>query len=123
MKLARAATVLAVMTLSCAAARAQVERVDIVGRAGPSAAATQVERPAERSVPIAPLVITAATLVIGSSAGWLAWRRWSRLDDSERAFLLLALRLGVRHKARQRVRAEARARGESPIGRLLNDAA
>lgn len=122
MKLARAATVLAVMTLCCAAARAQVERVDIVGREGPSAAAIQAAQPAARSVPIAPLLITAATLVFGSSAGWLAWRRWARLDDSERAFLMLALRLGVRHKARQRVRTEARARRESPIGRLLNDA-
>lgn len=122
MKVALVVTVLAV-TISCAAARAQVEPVEIVGRAAQPAAATPAEQRAERSVPIALLAITAAALAAGSGAGWLAWRRWSRLDDTERAFLLLSLRLGVRHKGRQRVRAEARARGESPIGRLLGDPA
>jgi hypothetical protein len=109
--------------LLCAAtvALGQVAPVEILGADGHATRPTQALTPAERSgVPVAPVVALAAGLA-GASVGALwAWRRWARLADAERAFLLLSLKSGLRHEARQRVRAAAAERGVSPVAALLN---
>jgi len=99
------------------AALAQVERVDIVGA---ERAVRQVAPAPEQGGPSVALLIGVSAVVMATAAaGWWAWRRWSRLEDAERAFLLLCLRRGVRHKERLRLRHDAHARGVAPIAALL----
>lgn len=107
-----------VVLVAAQAALAQIEPVEIVGAQRPpdsrTVAADEVGRP-----PIAVLAGFVVALAAAGSAGWWTWRRWSGVDDAERAFLMLCLRRGVRHKERRHLRQRAEALGVSPVAALL----
>lgn len=58
----------------------------------------------------------------GAGCAW-AWRRWSRLPIEDRAFRLLALRLGLGHEMRRQIERIAAAGKVSPIAVVLSPGA
>lgn len=119
----RAAIIILVLATSAAGQPAPVEIVGADGQATQVMDAPVAPAPPQRGA-IWPWLGAGALALGAAGAGnaWV-WRRWSRLPIEDRAFRLLALRLGLGHEMRRQIERIAAAGKVSPIAVVLSPGA